>query len=149
MLHVVDLSFPHYESQVETVEGVLRDLGLENHPTLVVYNKIDQIAPGEEEATLKAHAEREGAIAISAAKDMGLDALREKVIAYSQSNSIELDLQVPQAEGRLLAQLHQQGDILEERYENNDVLLKIRLGRPQAERWQLERFLLAAEPQAR
>ena len=42
LLHVVDLSHPHYQSQIETVEGVLRDLALEDRPTLMVLNKIDR-----------------------------------------------------------------------------------------------------------
>jgi len=143
LLHVVDLSFAHYESQVTTVDQVLRDLGLEDHPTLIVYNKIDQITPGEEEQILHAHAEREHTVAISAAQGLGLDTLRDKIVQYSRANSVELDLQIPQAEGRLLAQLHQEGDVLEEHYEGNNVLLKIRLEKSQAERWQLERFIAA------
>jgi len=140
LLHVVDLSFPHYESQMDTVQQVLRELKLEDHPILTVFNKIDQIAPGEEDDIIRAHAEREDAIAISAAQGLGIDELRERIVASSQANSIELNLQIPQAEGRLLAQLHQQGDVLEERYEANDVLLKVRLEKSRAERWQLERF---------
>ena len=61
-------------------------------------------------------------------------------MSYSQANSIELNLQVPQAEGRLLAQLHGEGHILDERYEDNDVLLTVRMEKHQAERWQLARF---------
>ncbi len=140
LLHVIDLSFPHYESQMHTVDGVLRDLKLEDRPTLKVFNKIDQIAPGEEGDILRAHADREDAVAISAAQGLGLEALRERILSHGRVHSVELDLQVPQAEGRLLAQLHSEGEIIEERYEANDVLLKIRLQRTQAERWQLERF---------
>ncbi len=140
LLHVIDLSFPHYESQVKTVDDVLRDLNLEDRPVLKVFNKIDQIDPGQERTILEAHAEREDAVAISAAEGIGLDQLRARIMSYSEANAVELNLQVPQAEGRLLAQLHSEGEILEERYEANDVLLTVRIEKPQAERWQLERF---------
>ena len=143
LLHVVDLSFPHYESQVHTVQKVLLDLGLEDYPTLTVYNKIDQVAPGEEQRVVKAYAEHEDAIAVSAFKNIGLDALREKIISYSVAEDITLELQVPQAEGRLLANLHQQGQILEESYVDNDVCMRVRLEKSWANRWQLQRFLLA------
>ena len=143
LLHVVDLSFPHYESQMDTVEQVLRELKLEDRPTLTVFNKIDQIAAGEEEQILRGHADRVDSVAISAAQELGIEELRARIVSFSQANSIELDLLVPQTEGRLLAQLHQQGDILEERYEANDVLLKVRLEKSRAERWQLERFASA------
>ena len=47
---------------------------------------------------------------------------------------------MPQAEGRLLAHLHQQGEILEESYIDNEVCLRVRLEKTWAERWQLQRF---------
>ena len=142
LLHVVDLSFPNYQSQIYTVENVLLDLGLEDRPTLTVYNKIDQVAPGEEARTIQAYAEHEDAIVVSAFKNIGLDALREKIMSYSDNDDITLELQVPQAEGRLLANLHQQGQVLEESYVDNDVCLRIRLEKSWANRWQLQRFLL-------
>ena len=56
LLHVIDLSFPYYESQIATVEQVLHSLGLADSPTLMVYNKIDQVVPGEEERIVAAYA---------------------------------------------------------------------------------------------
>ena len=142
LLHVVDLSFPNYESQLHTVQNVLLELGLEDRPTLTVYNKIDQVAPGEESRILKAYADHEHAIAVSAFRNIGLEALRKKIISHSVYNDITLNLQVPQAEGRLLANLHQQGQVLEESYVDNDVCLRVRLEKTWADRWQLERFSL-------
>lgn len=143
LIHVVDLSFANYESQIHTVQQVLLDLGLEDHPTLTVYNKIDQVAPGEEARILDAYANHEDAIAVSAFKNIGLDALRERILSYSTADDITLELQVPQAEGRLLADLHQQGQVLEESYVDNDVCLRVRLERSWANRWHLERFVSA------
>ena len=141
LLHVVDLSFPHCESQIDTVNKVLLDLGLEDRPTLTVYNKADQVDPGRAEQTIAAYATHEHAIAVSAAKRLNLDALREKILSYSVAEELTLDLQVPQAEGRLLAHLHQQGEIIEESYINNEVCLRVRLEKTWAERWQLKRFI--------
>ena len=47
LLHVVDAGSPRMEEQMETVEGVLRDLGLDRIPTLLVLNKADLLEPGE------------------------------------------------------------------------------------------------------
>jgi GTP-binding protein HflX len=41
LLHVVDLAHPQYEDHVKTVKETLRDLGAEDKPTLMVFNKID------------------------------------------------------------------------------------------------------------
>ncbi|MDE2741989.1 MAG: hypothetical protein OXI58_10390, partial [Gemmatimonadota bacterium] len=110
-------------------------------PTLMVYNKIDQVAPGEEERIVAAYADREDAIAVSASRAINLDALRDKIRAYSVAGDITLELQVPQAEGRLLAHLHQQGQVLAETYKGNDVCLCVRLEKTWAKRWRLERFV--------
>ena len=142
LLHVIDLSFPYYESQIATVEQVLHSLGLADSPTLMVYNKIDQVVPGEEERIVAAYAAREDAIAISASQAINLDALRDKIRAYNVAGDVTLELQVPQAEGRLLAHLHQQGQVLAETYTGNDVCLCVRLEKTWAKRWRLDRFVL-------
>ena len=141
LLHVIDLSFPYYESQIATVEQVLHSLGLADSPTLMVYNKIDQVVPGEEERIVAAYAAREDAIAVSASQAINLDALRDKIRAYSVAGDVTLELQVPQAEGRLLAHLHQQGQVLAETYTGNDVCLCVRLEKTWAKRWRLDRFV--------
>ena len=105
------------------------------------YNKADQVDPGSEEQTIAAFAGHEHAVAVSAARRLNLDALREKILSYSDAEVLTLNLQVPQAEGRLLAQLHQQAEVLEESYIDNEVSLRVRLEKTWADRWQLERFI--------
>ena len=45
LLHVVDASSPRMEDQIKTVEGILRKLGLDRIPVLLVLNKIDRLDP--------------------------------------------------------------------------------------------------------
>ncbi len=45
LLHVVDVSHPHYEEQMAVVEGLLRELGLDYIPVLTVFNKQDKVSP--------------------------------------------------------------------------------------------------------
>jgi GTPase len=45
LLHVVDLSHPHYEEQMATVEGLLKELEIDHTPVLIVFNKQDQVSP--------------------------------------------------------------------------------------------------------
>ncbi len=42
LLHVVDISHPQYEDQLKTVNNTLIELGVENKPTLLIFNKIDK-----------------------------------------------------------------------------------------------------------
>ena len=42
LLHVVDVSHPHFQDQMETVNQTLVDIEAANKPTILVFNKIDQ-----------------------------------------------------------------------------------------------------------
>ncbi len=43
ILHVIDISNPRYKQQKDSVEKILKDLKLNNIPTLNIFNKIDKI----------------------------------------------------------------------------------------------------------
>jgi GTPase len=45
LLHVVDMSHPHYEEQMATVEGLLKELEIDHTPVLIVFNKQDRVSP--------------------------------------------------------------------------------------------------------
>ena len=77
LLHVVDISHPNAQEQVDVVEGVLRDLGVSEVPTVLVLNKADVLAPGAQGAPL---VPRQAQVAVtSALTGMGLELLLQKV----------------------------------------------------------------------
>ena len=41
IVHVVDIAHPQYEDQIRTVQSTLKDLGVDDKPTLMVFNKMD------------------------------------------------------------------------------------------------------------
>lgn len=41
LLHVVDISHPDFEEQIKVVEQTLMEIGADNKPTILVFNKID------------------------------------------------------------------------------------------------------------
>lgn len=42
LVHVVDVSHPDFEEQMEVVEKTLKDIGADNKPIFTIFNKIDQ-----------------------------------------------------------------------------------------------------------
>ncbi len=62
LLHMVDASNLRFEQHMESVENILRQLGVEEKPRLLVFNKIDRLTDGE----AKNLAVRYNAITISA-----------------------------------------------------------------------------------
>jgi GTP-binding protein HflX len=71
LLHVVDISNPRFEEQIQSVDRILRDLDLQNTPRLLVFNKIDLIPDEETEP----YCRRFDAIAVSARKRSTFDNL--------------------------------------------------------------------------
>ena len=140
LLHVVDMSHPYYETQINTVNEVLAELKVENTPTIVVYNKIDHADAGEEERLAKAFVDNPRKVAISAHTGAGLEILKEKILYHGHERDVTLDLQIPQSQGRLLSQLHEQGEVLERSYDAGDVRMRVRLDESWALRLDLDRF---------
>jgi GTP-binding protein HflX len=68
LVHVLDASNPDWERQRRSVETILRELEIEQKPTILVFNKIDAAASGVPPLP--------GALAVSAKTGEGIDALR-------------------------------------------------------------------------
>ncbi len=49
LLHVVDISHPDFEEQIQVVEKTLADLGCAEKPSMIVFNKIDNYTWTEKE----------------------------------------------------------------------------------------------------
>ncbi|MBE9145129.1 GTPase HflX [Planktothrix mougeotii LEGE 06226] len=86
LIHLVDLSHPAWESQIESVMQILREMPVTPGPGLLAFNKIDQ-TDGD---TLRLAQEKyPQAVYISASKALGLETLRKRMAAlvhYAVSN---------------------------------------------------------------
>ncbi len=49
LLHVVDISHPTFEEQIEVVNSTLAEIGASDKPVIMVFNKIDNYKPFDEE----------------------------------------------------------------------------------------------------
>ncbi|MES3026082.1 MAG: GTPase HflX [Pseudomonadota bacterium] len=78
LLHVVDGASPVRMEQIEQVNLVLKDIGADHIPQLLVWNKID--AAGLEPAIERDEAGNIGRVFISARTGAGLDLLREAIV---------------------------------------------------------------------
>ncbi|MHC5543057.1 GTPase HflX, partial [Singulisphaera rosea] len=77
LLHVVDASSPDAEMQIRAVKTVLDELGLADHPTILVLNKTDRVPDRSFLDVLEAH--HHDSVAISAAQGDGLARLEQAV----------------------------------------------------------------------
>ena len=83
LLHVVDASNPGYPEQIVQVQKVLHEIGAADIPQLLVFNKLDAIAPGSAPILLQDEYEIEGRpvprLFVSARSGTGMAALREQL----------------------------------------------------------------------
>ncbi|MBF5007180.1 GTPase HflX [Diaphorobacter sp. NR2-3-3-1] len=84
LLHVVDASNPHFPEQIEQVQRVLAEIGAEDIPQLLVFNKLDAIPPEQVPSQMHDEYELDGRrmprVFVSAQKGEGLSALREELV---------------------------------------------------------------------
>ncbi|MCF3608339.1 GTPase HflX [Planktothrix agardhii 1033] len=86
LIHLVDLSHSAWESQIESVMQILREMPVTPGPGLLVFNKIDQT---DGENLRSAQEKYPQAVYISASKALGLETLRKRMAAlvhYAISN---------------------------------------------------------------
>lgn len=125
LMHVVDAANPAAAEQIKSVNIVLKEIDADEKPTLMVYNKID-LLPGEN-GNLHWLREHDDAVAVSATKKQGLDALMDKLGTMLRPIRSQLELAIPQSDGQAIARVHAIGQIDEENYEGNNVLFKARI----------------------
>jgi GTP-binding protein HflX len=125
LIHVVDVSHPWYEDHITSANRVLEELGILEHPTLIVFNKTDLADEGAVQRALNAWP---GAVAVSAMDGTGVDLLVRRLADGARSGQVELAVQVPQDRPDLVNSVHELGRVLERDYDATHVHLVVRAG---------------------
>jgi GTPase len=112
LLHVVDAAHPAWEEQVAVVESVMEEMGLEQKRVVYVLNKADLLP--DPEAFLAQARERfpHAVLASTVSGPAGVAALRHALRASAQALRPVAQIRVPVADGKLLAGLHRDAEIL-------------------------------------
>lgn len=89
LLHVVDAANPHFPEQIDQVQEVLKEIGADEIPQVLVFNKLDAIDVAQRPSLLRDAYEVDGRqvtrIFLSAQKFEGLDALRVELAERVQA----------------------------------------------------------------
>ncbi|WP_051303274.1 GTPase HflX [Comamonas composti] len=104
LLHVVDASNPGFPEQIHQVQKVLKEIGAQDVPLVLVFNKLDAVAPERQPRQLRDAYELEGQaverVFVSARSGAGLGELRELLAAHAlRANAQEGDAQEPAPAG--------------------------------------------------
>jgi GTP-binding protein HflX len=126
LVHVVDASHPQAEEQVRAVDAVLQEIGAAGKPTLMVFNKIDQLNGTQD--VLARFAERHPhSVAISATTGEGVDSLLAELGSQLRPVRQFMELSVPHEQAGVIARLHEVGQVIERRYNGRAARFKARI----------------------
>ncbi|MDO4704819.1 MAG: GTPase HflX [Comamonadaceae bacterium] len=94
LLHVVDAANPHFPEQIQEVMRVLAEIGADNIPQLLVFNKLDLLAPEQQPRAMHDSMEIDGRqiprVFISAQTGLGLDGLRQALSHWWMQHHAQL-----------------------------------------------------------
>ena len=132
LIHVVDASAADPEAQLEAVRVVLREIGADEVPELLVINKADA-APDEAKMLEFTH---DGSVTISAASGTGIDDLLETIGDRLRTQDRIVALRIPHARGDIVAAAHREGDVVETHHDDDATTLHVVLDGPSRARFQ-------------
>ena len=135
ILHVVDGSDPEPEAQIDAVRSVLREIGAQDIPELVVINKAD----AADELVLARLQRREPrSVVVSARTGFGIETLREAIETDLPGLARELRVLLPYERGDLVARVHERGEVLKQEYAAEGTVMHVRV--PDDLAGELERY---------
>ncbi len=122
LLHVVDASAVDPDAQIDAVRSVLVEIGAGDVPELLVWNKADRTPEAARRAGLAA-----GSVAVSALTGSGFDTLLAVLGDRLAGTTATVDLLVPFERGDVLARVHREGEVVEERATEGGMAVRARL----------------------
>jgi GTP-binding protein HflX len=130
LIHVRDMAHPDHEAQRDDVEEVLGSLGISKEsgpPRLEAWNKLDLLG-GDDRQELLGEADRhEDVVPISALTGWGVDQLRERAAEQLRSGAQLHQIRLPAGDGGRIAWLHARGDVVDQRVDEEEIELSVRL----------------------
>lgn len=116
LLHIVDISNPNYENHIKVTNETLRQIGAENIPSIYVFNKSDLIELDELS---------DDRILISAKNNIGIDELVESICKQIFADYINLKIEVPYIEAKMISYIMENEAIINFEYTENGVMFHI------------------------
>ncbi|MET0403960.1 MAG: GTPase HflX [Cystobacter sp.] len=123
LLYVVDGSDPTWAAQFEVTRSVLREIGAQDVPSRLVFNKADRLAEGAREALLDKHPD---ARILSAHSPQDVAALRQELIEHFERSMVEAELVIPYNRQGRVGEVYENARVIEETYDEEGRRMKIR-----------------------
>ena len=119
---VIDAANINFEQHIKSVMNVLKELEVHHKTIILVFNKIDKL---DDKSLGILKLKYRNALFVSALKKTGLGDLYEKIKKTVDKNRLSMFLKIPYSETKVISFIFNNCKILDKRYEDGGVLLKI------------------------
>jgi GTP-binding protein HflX len=126
LLHIVDVSHPQWEEQMDVVTAVLAELGVGEPEIVPVFNKIDAVADPEA-VTERVRGLFSNAVVASAIRSDGLDELKARLRELARRERPAVSVRIPIGDGARLAEIYRLGEVVSREQLNGVFELRVRL----------------------
>ena len=114
LLHVVDMTHACFKDHIGVVKQTLDELGATDIPTLHVFNKVDALT--DTTVLNELRRDHEHAVFISAQRGIGLQELRDNIVALLESTYHEYEALIPITESKTMSRIHRLAEVVSEEY---------------------------------
>ena len=128
LLHVIDAGSPTWEEQRMVVDQVLDELGVNDRPKLLVFNKVDLLSH-EELLVLQERitALVPSSVFVSTTAEGGLEPLRRALASSIRVKRPLTQITLSPSDGKLLAEIHREAEVVDQRMEGEQLLVEARI----------------------
>ena len=120
IIHVVDVSNPQMDRQMEIVYETLDKLGVSDKPVLTIFNKVDKLEDELDYHDLRA----DYTVHTSIKTGKGLDKVREILATLMRGNKEYIERLVPYTEAGSIAKIRETGELISEEYREDGIFIK-------------------------
>ena len=131
LLHVVDASDPGFERQRVVTDTVIKEIGADAVPRLLVFNKIDFCGDIEAQQLRRTFLQENypDCLVMSALNVEDVRSLRQKIVDFFKDQLTEAEFYIPWSAQKLRGEIFSQCRVLNERSDENGTFFKV-LGEP-------------------
>ena len=123
LVHVVDASAVHPVQQITAVREVLAEIGADQVPEFIVFNKADLV----DDWGASLVEDHQGAVAVSALRNEGLEVMMRRLADRMRAITQVTELMVPYDRGDILASIHREGEVVMSELEDEGMRIRARL----------------------
>jgi GTP-binding protein HflX len=124
LLYVVDAADPTHEAQLEVTREVLREIGADAVPSILLLNKADRLDTEARRTLQRSHGK--DAILLSALDPADIAALRQTIIDTFERRMVDEELLVPFSRQALIGTVYESARVVSEDYDESGTRLRVR-----------------------